>query len=44
MTRQTMRRPKSTSARPKRQIVLFCFVLLLSAGLMYLDIALRFRP
>ena len=44
MNDETARKHKHLTLRPKRQVVLFFFVLLLSSGLMYLDMAMRYRP
>jgi len=41
---KTVQKSKHEIFRPKRQVVLFFFVLLLSSALMYLDVALRQRP
>ncbi|WP_281356432.1 hypothetical protein [Roseovarius faecimaris] len=44
MTKQSLRRSGPSDTRPKRHVLLFLIVLMLSSGLMYLDMALRFRP
>ena len=44
MSDKTIRKSKHAIFRPKRQVLLFFFVLLLSSALMYLDVALQHRP